>query len=208
MAKILEIKQASDPFSATSENGYVFWLFGLSGAGKSTLANALCTGIRTGTETNPLLLDGDRLRSGLSKGLGFSDEDRHENIRRAAQVARLGLESGLIVVAAFITPRERDRRLIAEIVGPENLSLIHVATPLAVCQKRDVKGLYASAAAGTARQVTGIDSQFEPPLMPALTIETRQEMVHQSASKLLAYARPHFPKFARSRDRSDKERTG
>jgi len=124
------------------ETGLVIWLFGYSGAGKSTLADGLAHGLRLETGRDVLRLDGDRLRQGVCSGLGFTDSDRTENLRRAAEIARLGVESGLIVVASFITPREAHRKLVQEIVGASAISFVYVATSLGVCRARDAKGIY------------------------------------------------------------------
>jgi adenylyl-sulfate kinase len=167
---------------------HVFWLFGYSGAGKSSLAEALRRRLEAERGMRALMLDGDRLRAGLCRGLGFSAEDRTENLRRAAEVARLGLESGLVVVAAFITPLERQRRLVAETVGRERLSLVHVDAALEVCRRRDVKGLYARAAAGTVGRLTGVSDVFEAPAAPDLRIETGSEALEASAERLWRHA--------------------
>ena len=143
-------------------NGQVFWIFGLSGAGKSTVASALIEELRN-RHIAVLELDGDTLRSGLCRGLGFSDQDRTENLRRAAEVARLGADSGLFVVASFITPLESHRNLIREVIGDDRTSMIFADAPLEVCRQRDVKGLYTRAKAGQVQQMTGIGSLFEAP---------------------------------------------
>ena len=168
-------------------SGHVFWIFGLSGAGKSTLATALTRGLRS--RGLPVLeLDGDILRHGLCRGLGFSDQDRMENLRRAAEVARLGATSGLHVVASFITPFESHRKVIREIVGASRISLIMADAPLAICRQRDVKGLYAKAQAGQVPQMTGLGSGFEPPVQPDLVLPTSTEPPAESARKLCAFA--------------------
>jgi adenylyl-sulfate kinase len=178
---------SSDPFCPPPRAGRVFWLCGLSGAGKSTLATALAADLRA-AGLPVLALDGDRLRAGLCAGLGFSAADRAENLRRAAETARLATESGLHVVAAFITPRAEHRALVARVVGADRFHLIHLAAPLAVCRRRDVKGLYARAAAGHLAQFTGISSEFEPPTDAALTVDTSAESVAVSATRLRDYA--------------------
>jgi adenylyl-sulfate kinase len=170
----------------------VFWLFGLSGAGKSTLANRL-TGQLRGEGRGVLALDGDVLRSGLCRELGFSDDDRAENLRRAAEAARLGIESGLSVVASFITPLEKNRAMIRTILGPDRLVLIFVDAPLGVCQARDVKGLYARAHSGELRQMTGVSSGFERPEAPDLALETDRENADASLRRLLAFVGPRLP---------------
>jgi adenylyl-sulfate kinase len=165
---------------------HAFWLFGLSGAGKSTLAEKLGASLRD-RGIPVLMLDGDTLRAGLCAGLGFSDADRSENLRRAAEAARLGLLSNLCVIASFITPLEAQRQQIARIVGASQLSLVHVSAPLDVCRTRDVKGLYAKAKAGNVPLMTGISSAFETPAHPDFSLETNREPVEQSAQRLLEF---------------------
>jgi adenylyl-sulfate kinase len=171
-----------------TDHGHVFWLFGLSGAGKSTLAAKLAEALRAEAVT-PLVLDGDALRAGLCRGLGFSDADRAENLRRAAEAARLGVLSGVPVIASFITPHEVNRQMVREIVGPESLVLIHLNPPLAVCQERDVKGLYARAQKGLVPQMTGVSSQFESPTDFDLQIDTATEPIAASADRVIDFAR-------------------
>lgn len=167
--------------------GRVFWLCGLSGAGKSTLATGLAAALRA-RGLPVLALDGDILRTGLCAGLGFSPEGRAENLRRAAEVARLGVASGLTVVAAFITPLEENRRRVTGLLGPGRCDLIHVDAPVEVCRARDVKGLYAAAAAGRVAQLTGVAAAFERPTDAALTLATSRETPAASAARLLAFA--------------------
>ncbi len=167
--------------------GHVFWIFGLSGAGKSTLADQLAAKLRRDGAA-PLVLDGDILRAGLCRGLGFSDPDRAENLRRAAEVARLGVASGLPVVASFITPLEANRRAVVEIIGRARISLIHLNAPLAVCRSRDVKGLYARAQQGLVPQMTGVSSGFETPTDFDLQIDTSAESIAASAARLGEFA--------------------
>jgi len=169
------------------KSAHVFWLFGLSGAGKSTLARHLSRQLR-GEGRSVLALDGDELRAGLCQGLGFSDEDRTENLRRAAEAAKLGLASNLCVVAAFITPLESHRRLVAGILGPD-LSLIHVSAPFEVCRTRDVKGLYAGAKAGNVALMTGISSKFELPTQADLVLPTALASIEDTGTHLLNFAR-------------------
>jgi adenylyl-sulfate kinase len=167
--------------------GHVVWLFGLSGAGKSTLAAALHEAILPTAPEGVLMLDGDRLRSGLCRGLGFTDVDREENLRRAAEVARLGVESGLVVIAAFITPREQHRRLIQGIVGEGCLSLVYLAATLEVCRSRDPKGLYAGASAGSVPQMSGVDSIFDEPEGMHLRLDTGRHDVAECVSALVEF---------------------
>jgi adenylyl-sulfate kinase len=164
----------------------IFWLFGLSGAGKSTMANALIGELRSRGHA-VLALDGDDLRAGLCRGLGFSDLDRAENLRRAAEVARLGSASGLCVVASFITPLESHRQLVAGILHRQKLSLIHVDASLAVCRERDTKGLYAQAKSNQMDHITGLSSPFETSPSAALVIHTDKESPAASSVKLLNF---------------------
>lgn len=164
-------------------NGQVFWIFGLSGAGKSTMAAALIEVLRT-RHIAVLELDGDTLRTGLCRGLGFSDQERTENLRRATEVARLGADSGICVVASFITPLESHRDLVREIIGPERISLIFANAPLEICCQRDVKGLYARALAGQVPQMTGVGSIFEIPASPDLHLPT-SGISRTAAAKIL-----------------------
>lgn len=149
----------------------VIWLTGLSGAGKSTIADALEQAlVADGHHT--YLLDGDNVRMGLCRDLGFSDSDREENIRRIAEVARLFADAGLIVITAFISPFRRDRALAREIVGAEVFIEVFVDTPLSECERRDPKGLYGKARAGMIKNFTGIDSAYERPEAPDVRINT------------------------------------
>lgn len=167
--------------------GHVFWLFGLSGAGKSTLATALIGQLHA-RGVAVLALDGDVLRAGLCHGLGFSDADRAENLRRAAEVARIGADSGLCVVAPFITPLNAHRRRVRDIVGADRLSLVFANAPLAVCLQRDVKGLYAKARTGQVPQMTGISSAFEEPEQADLRLSTAGITPEASIQSLLEFA--------------------
>ena len=172
----------------TSSNlGHVFWLFGLSGAGKSTLAGRLAQELRT-ADAPVLMLDGDVLRSGLCRGLGFSDSERAENLRRAAEVARMGLNSNLLVIASFITPLAAHRDLVAKIIGSDALSFIHVNAPLDVCRARDVKGLYRASSLGDKQLMTGVDSAFDFPVQVDLNLLTAQQTLQESVSSLRAFA--------------------
>ena len=151
--------------------GRVFWFFGLSGSGKTTLSTALARSLRAQGHI-VLVLDGDLLRAGLCRDLGFSDKARTENIRRAAELARMALTQGQIVLAAFITPREGLRQLAREIIGPERIDMIWVDAPLAVCRQRDPKGLYQQSAAGSLPLLTGVHSAFEVPSAPVIHLST------------------------------------
>ena len=151
-----------DKEAQLSQYGHVFWLYGLSGSGKSTLANAVERKlVEHGIVTK--LLDGDNIRSGLNKDLGFSDEDRKENIRRIAEVARLFLDAGIVVLTSFITPKRELRAIAKSIIGESKITPVYVEASFKACVERDVKGLYAKAAAGQVAQFTGKDSAFEAP---------------------------------------------
>ena len=151
--------------------GKVIWFTGLSGSGKSTLANALEVELHNrGMHT--YLLDGDNVRMGLSKDLGFSDADRVENIRRIGEVAKLLLDAGLVVMTAFISPFRVERELARSVIGPDQFLEVYVNTPLDVCEQRDVKGLYKKARAGLIPSMTGITSPYEAPDQPFYTTHT------------------------------------
>ncbi len=159
--------------------GKCIWFTGLSGSGKSTLANLLEVELhKKGYKT--YVLDGDNVRLGLNKDLGFSDADRKENIRRIAEVAKLFVDAGVIVLSAFITPFEEDRKQIKELIGKDDVMQIFVDCPLEVCEQRDVKGLYAKARNGEINNFTGIDSPFETPENSDLVIDTSKENQQKS----------------------------
>lgn len=162
---------AADRRRLNGHPGHVIWLTGLPGAGKSTIANALeialhADGVRT------YVLDGDNVRQGLSRDLGFGNADRVENIRRVAEVARLILDAGLVVIAAFISPFERERAMARELIGRERFMEVHVSTPLATCESRDPKGLYKKARAGLLANLTGVGSPYEAPSSPDFAFDT------------------------------------
>jgi adenylylsulfate kinase len=153
--------------------GVVLWFTGLSGSGKSTVAGALEQALHAqGVAT--YLLDGDNVRHGLCRDLGFSDDDRRENIRRVGEVARLMVDAGLVVLSAFISPHRAERQMVRELAGEGRFLEIFVDTPLAVCEARDPKGLYRKARAGELRNFTGIDSAYEAPQAPELHLDGQQ----------------------------------
>lgn len=156
----------SDRERLNGHKGKVIWFTGLSGSGKSTLANALEIELH-GRGMRTYLLDGDNIRQGLNKDLGFTEADRVENIRRIAEVATLMMDAGLIVMTAFISPFKREREMARELIGPDNFLEVYVSTPLEVCEQRDVKGLYKQARAGKIPNMTGINSPYEAPDHPA-----------------------------------------
>ena len=161
----------------------LIWLSGISGSGKSTIANELEKKLY---ENNFLsyLLDGDNIRIGLNKDLGFTDDDRKENIRRISEVSRLMLDAGLIVITAFISPFKEERQLAKSLVLEENYFLVHVDCSVEKCEERDVKGLYKKARAGEIKNFTGIDSPYEVPENPNLTVNTEKESVNESVEKI------------------------
>jgi adenylylsulfate kinase len=161
------------------------WLTGLSAAGKSTLAFAL-ERVLIDQGRACYVLDGDNLRHGLNRNLGFSAADRAENIRRVAEVARLMNDAGLIVITAFISPYRADRAAARAIIGPDCFREVYVSTSLAVCESRDPKGLYSKARAGKVAEFTGISSPYEPPESPALVIDTAQLALDQAVSRLIS----------------------
>jgi len=161
------------------------WFTGLSGAGKSTIANLVDAGLHArGRHT--ALLDGDNLRHGLNRDLGFTAADRAENIRRAAEAARLMTDAGLIVLVAFISPFRADRAQARALMAPGEFLEVFVDTPLAEAERRDVKGLYARARAGELKNFTGIDSPYEPPEAPDLRIETMTTPAAVAADLIVA----------------------
>ncbi len=174
-----------------NQEGLVLWLSGLSGSGKSTMAIALEQKLHSeGFFTQ--ILDGDNIRTGLNSNLGFSDEDRRENIRRIAEVAKLMAHSGTVVICSFITPLREFRELARRIVGKEDLLEVYVKASLETCEARDVKGLYAKAREGKVRNFTGKDSGFEEPAGPDLVLETETETVGQSRDRLYDLVRPRI----------------
>jgi bifunctional enzyme CysN/CysC len=167
--------------------GKVVWFTGLSGSGKSTLANALEVELH-GRGMRTYILDGDNIRQGLNKDLGFTDADRVENIRRVAEVAKLMMDAGIIVMTAFISPFRHEREMAKALVGAESFIEVYVNTPLEVCEKRDVKGLYKKARAGFIPNMTGINSPYEPPERPAFVVsgtETANNRIILDLIKLL-----------------------
>jgi adenylylsulfate kinase len=167
----------------------VFWFTGLSGSGKSTLALALEKALfAEGFQV--VVLDGDTIRSGINNNLGFSPEDRMENIRRIAEVAKLFVQNGIICLVSFISPTRAMRDLAREIVGPADFHDIFVDTPLDVCEARDVKGLYKRARAGEIPEFTGVSAPYEPPADPFLHLRTEGQAVEASLAALLAAVRP------------------
>ena len=179
----------SDRLKNNGHQAKVIWFVGLSGSGKSTVAGNIESVLhQKGYKT--YVLDGDNLRLGLNRDLGFSKRDRSENIRRIAEVARLFNEAGTIVLSAFISPLESDRNQARKIIGIENFIEVFVHCPLNICEKRDVKGLYAKARKGLIPNFTGIDSPFEPPKQPDIIIKTKVEPLEISLKNILELIEP------------------
>lgn len=171
------------------QRGLMVWFTGLSGSGKSTIALALerelsARGILC------KVLDGDNIRSGINSNLGFSAEDRRENIRRIAEVARLFVDLGVVTIASFISPERSMREMAAEIIGREDFKEIYVSTSIAECERRDVKGLYARARRGEIKDFTGVSAPYEPPVAPALAIDTAGKTVEESVNEILSLVLP------------------
>lgn len=179
----------SDKEALLGQHGIMIWFTGLSGSGKSTVAIAL----ERELQKRGLLcriLDGDNIRSGINNNLGFSAEDRVENIRRIAEIGKLFVDTGIITLAAFISPNNDIREMAARIIGKEDFMEIYVSTPLEECERRDVKGLYAKARRGEIRNFTGISAPFEAPEHPALSLDTSVLSVEESVNQLLALILP------------------
>ena len=164
----------------------ILWFTGLSGAGKSTLANAVNAALFE-KGLNCYVLDGDNIRHGLCKDLGFSDADREENIRRIGEVAKLFLDAGVVVLTAFVSPFRADRARARGLVEPGDFIEIHCAADLAVCEERDTKGLYAKARAGQIPEFTGISSPYEAPEAPELRIDTGNRALETCVAEVLAH---------------------
>lgn len=168
----------------------VLWFTGLSGSGKSTVANAVEKALYD-RQINSYVLDGDNIRFGLNKNLGFDAADRAENIRRIGEVAKLFVDAGTITLTAFISPYRQDRDQVRALLKPDEFIEIFVDTPLAVCEKRDVKQLYAKARRGEIVGFTGIDAPYEAPVKPEITIDTSRQSLDVSVTRILVYLADH-----------------
>jgi adenylyl-sulfate kinase len=167
------------------QQAMTIWMTGLSAAGKSTLAFALEREL-TVTGRACYVLDGDNVRHGLNRDLGFSNQDRHENIRRIAEVAKLMNDAGLIVITAFISPFRADRALAREIIGKDVFKEVYVSTPIGVCEQRDPKNLYQKARKGEVAEFTGISSPYETPIQAELALDTSALTQEQAVKQLTA----------------------
>ncbi len=165
---------------------FVIWFTGLSGSGKSTIASGVENELFK-KRINTFSLDGDNIRKGLNNNLGFNDEDRNENLRRIAEVTKLFIESGSVVVASFISPLKKDREMVKNIIGKENFVEVFVNTSLEECERRDVKGLYKKARAGEIKNFTGISSLYEKPQDPDLEIKTEEVNEKEAVEKIMNF---------------------
>ena len=175
----------ADREQLNGHQGCTVWLTGLSGSGKSTIAVDLENGLWA-RGVRAYILDGDNIRHGLNKNLGFSPADRTENIRRIGEVAKLFTDAGMVAVTAFISPYRADRDQVRALMAPGDFVEVYVDCPLEECEKRDVKGLYEKARAGKIPEFTGISAPYEEPLTPELTIRTARQTVEQSVQQVLA----------------------
>lgn len=174
----------ADKEKLLGQRGTMLWFTGLSGSGKSTIALALERELyKRGLLCR--ILDGDNIRSGINANLGFSAEDRKENIRRVAEVGKLFVDTGIITIAAFVSPTQELRHIAESIIGKEDFKEVYVSTPIEECERRDVKGLYARARKGEVSNFTGISAPFEAPEHPAISLDTSVLSLAQSVEKLL-----------------------
>jgi adenylylsulfate kinase len=169
-----------------NHSSFVLWFTGLSGSGKSTIANALAKELYERDIRN-YVLDGDNIRNGLNRDLSFSENDRTENIRRISEVSKLFVDNGTVVLTAFISPFLQDREAAKEIVSEKEFIEVFISCPIEECEKRDPKGLYSKARSGEIPDFTGIDSPYEAPISPALTIQTNEKSVSESVVAILNY---------------------
>lgn len=175
------------------QRSVMIWFTGLSGSGKSTIAIALERELhKRGLLCR--ILDGDNIRSGINNNLGFTEADRIENIRRIAEVSKLFVDTGIITIAAFISPSNDIREMAANIIGKDDFLEVYVSTPIEECERRDVKGLYAKARRGEIKNFTGISAPFEAPAYPALTLDTSALSLEESVNKLLELILPRIQK--------------
>lgn len=174
-----------------NQKGKVIWLTGLSGAGKTTIALALEKMLYEKCFLTKLL-DGDILREGLNSNLGFSPDDRNENIRRVAEVSKLFVNSGFICINSFISPTEESRNIARNIIGEHDFIEVYVNAPLDICEERDVKGLYKKARLGEIKQFTGISASYVPPSKPNIIIQSYNQSAESSAKELYNYIIPQI----------------
>lgn len=175
------------------QSGVMIWFTGLSGSGKSTVAIALERELhKRGLLCR--ILDGDNIRTGINNNLGFGEADRIENIRRISEVSKLFVDTGIITIAAFISPNNDIRKMAADIIGTDDFIEVYISTPLEECEKRDVKGLYAKARKGEITNFTGISAPFEAPQNPTLSLDTSKLSLEESVNQLLEVILPRVTK--------------
>jgi adenylylsulfate kinase len=167
-------------------NSFVVWFTGLSGSGKSTLANAVAARLFNDQVRN-YVLDGDNIRHGLNKDLGFSEEDRTENIRRIGEVAKLFVDSGQVVLTAFISPFQADRKIVRDLLEEKEFIEVYVKCPIDTCEQRDPKGLYVKARQGLIKDFTGINSPYEEPVNPELIVDTHSFSIEENVEQVINY---------------------
>lgn len=176
-----------------NQRAKMIWLTGLSGSGKSTVAKGLEKELfKRGFYVQ--VLDGDNIRTGICNNLGFSEEDRIENIRRISEVAKLFIEAGSITICSFVSPTQKIRKIAQTIIGDDDHIGVFIDTPIEVCEKRDVKGLYKKARAGEIKNFTGIDAPFERPTKPNLVVKTENQTIEESVQVVLDYVLPLITK--------------
>lgn len=181
-----QLLQRSDKEALLKQRSLVLWMTGLSGSGKSTIAKGLEQKLHEAGHLS-MVLDGDNIRSGINANLGFSEEDRLENIRRIAEVSKLFTSCGVITINSFVSPTRDIRQLAADIIGQEDFIEVYINAPFEVCAERDVKGLYKKALAGEIKNFTGLDAPFEAPENPAIEIKTHEEDIDTSVQKIFDY---------------------
>ena len=184
-----QILGKKDKEKLLDQKGIVIWMVGLSGSGKSTLAKSFEKYLHENGKLTQIL-DGDNLRTGLNADLGFTEEDREENIRRVAEVARLFANCGVITICSFISPTESIRAMSRRIIGDDIYHEVFVECPIGVCETRDVKGLYAKARKGEIKNFTGIDAPFENPAAPSLTINTELKNLEDCLQEMIDFFIP------------------
>lgn len=178
-----QLLKRSDKESLLRQRSCVLWMTGLSGSGKSTIAKGLEKKLHEAGYLS-YVLDGDNVRSGINANLGFSEEDRLENIRRVAEVSKLFLQAGVITINSFVSPTKDVRQLAKDIIGAEDFLEVYVNAPFDVCAQRDVKGLYKKALAGEIKNFTGLDAPFEAPENPAIEIKTAEMSIEDSVEAI------------------------
>ncbi len=184
-----QILNRSDKEKLLNQNARVIWLTGLSGSGKTTIAMNIEMELnKKGFLTQ--ILDGDNVRTGINNNLGFSGDDRFENIRRIAEVSKLFMNCGIICINSFISPTHKIRHMAMEIIGKENFIEIYINAPIEVCEKRDIKGLYKKAREGKIKNFTGIDAPFEAPEHPDIELKTNKLSIEESVAKSLEVILP------------------